>query len=227
MRATIISIFSLATAVSAAGNAIVINNSLEPLYLWTEGDVISEQHTVAPSSTWTEAFHRGEDVPGVAIKIAKVQDGLFNEEPTLVFGYTLDPDRVWYSIDAVNGEPFEGQKLMLSSVGGTGDVEWPSGKDIGEEIRDNEPDADVVLTIDPQSGSGSGSKPAPSSPAPSSSAAPAPSAPTPTSAPPPADSSAPSEGEGEDGSEENEGDEEGGDENEEEGDEGEEGEDEE
>ena len=51
MRATIISIFSLAAAVSAAGNAIVINNSLEPLYLWTESDEISEQHTVAPSKS--------------------------------------------------------------------------------------------------------------------------------------------------------------------------------
>lgn len=51
MRATIISVFSLATAVSAIGKAVVINNSLDTLYLWSTGDTISQQATVAPGTS--------------------------------------------------------------------------------------------------------------------------------------------------------------------------------
>lgn len=84
----------------------------------------------------------------MAIKICKVKDGLYSGAATQILGYTLDGARVWYSLDATNGEPFVGHKLTVTSNGG-GSIEWPSGKDVGEETRDSANTEDVVLTIFP------------------------------------------------------------------------------
>jgi hypothetical protein len=51
MRAAIASLLALASAVSAVGNAVVINNSLDTLYLWSVGDTTSEEMTVAPGKS--------------------------------------------------------------------------------------------------------------------------------------------------------------------------------
>ncbi|KAF2657419.1 hypothetical protein K491DRAFT_595046 [Lophiostoma macrostomum CBS 122681] len=148
MRAAIASLLALASAVSAVGNAVVINNSLDTLYLWSVGDTTSSEFTLAAAgATWFEAFHAGTVNPGVGIKITKVEGGLFTGAPTQILGYTLDTSRVWFSLDAVNGEPFAGQKLTVTSNGGTGSIEWPTGNDIGDQTRDNSNDQDVVLTI--------------------------------------------------------------------------------
>lgn len=54
MRATPATLFSLFVAgVSAVGNSTVINNSLDTIYLWSEGDEISEQIKVAPGTSFT------------------------------------------------------------------------------------------------------------------------------------------------------------------------------
>ncbi|PVI04929.1 hypothetical protein DM02DRAFT_611047 [Periconia macrospinosa] len=179
MRAyTIASLLSLAaTSVSAVGNSIVINNSLEKIYVWSVGDAISKQFTVAPGTSWSEGLHRGQKVFGQAIKITKVENGVFSAAPVQILGYTLDADRLWFSLDAVFGEPFAGQKLTLSSAGSTGDIVWPAGKDIGDRVGAGKPDSDLVLTIDPQAG---GAAPAPA-PAP---AAKAPATPSPAPAKP-------------------------------------------
>lgn len=81
-----------------------------------------------------------------------MENGLFSAAPTQILGYTLDANRVWFSLDAVFGEPFAGQKLTVSSHGGTGNIEWPTGNDVGDLVRDSDPNSDVVLTIDPQAG---------------------------------------------------------------------------
>jgi hypothetical protein len=46
----------------------------------------------------------------------------------------------------VNGEPFAGDELTVSSKG-AGSIVWPEGKDIGDVTRDNSSEEDVVLTI--------------------------------------------------------------------------------
>jgi hypothetical protein len=107
----------------------------------------SHANTYCIGATWSEGFHAGTVNPGVAIKITKVEGGLFTGAAQQILGYTLDTSRVWFSLDAANGEPFAGQKLTVTSNGGTGSIEWPTGNDIGEVTRDNSNDQDVVLTI--------------------------------------------------------------------------------
>ena len=51
MRAAIASLLALASAVSAVGNAVVINNSLDPIYLWSVGDTTSSEFTVAAGNS--------------------------------------------------------------------------------------------------------------------------------------------------------------------------------
>jgi hypothetical protein len=95
---------------------------------------------------WTEEFHRGTVNPGIAIKITKEEGGINTGAATQILGYSLDTARVWYSLDAVNGEPFAGHQLTVTSNGG-GSIVWPEGKDIGDVTRDSSNEEDVVLTI--------------------------------------------------------------------------------
>lgn len=46
----------------------------------------------------------------------------------------------------MNGEPFAGHELTVTSNGG-GSIVWPEGKDIGDVTRDSSNEEDVVLTI--------------------------------------------------------------------------------
>lgn len=51
-----------------------------------------------------------------------------------------------YNLDAVNGLPFKGQNVKITSEG-AGSIEWPTGEDIGDVTRDNAADKDVVLIV--------------------------------------------------------------------------------
>ncbi|KAF2682964.1 hypothetical protein K458DRAFT_369091 [Lentithecium fluviatile CBS 122367] len=146
MRGTFASLLVFAVTVSAIGDAIVINESSDTIYLWSVGDTTGEQVTIQPGGLWSEEFRRGSINPGVAIKITKEEGGLNAGAPTQILGYTLDGARVWYSLDAVNGEPFAGQALEVMSNGG-GSIVWPEGKDIGDVTRDTSSEEDVVFTI--------------------------------------------------------------------------------
>ncbi|KAF2643647.1 hypothetical protein P280DRAFT_477132 [Massarina eburnea CBS 473.64] len=131
-------------------NSVVINNSSEELYLWSFGDNVSDQITVAPGASWSEGLHRGATNPGSSIKISKVPNSLWTSAPTLIVGYTLDPDKLWFSLDAVNGAPFAGHKLTLSSEGSTSNMVWSDGqKPAGTAVGVGNVNSDLVLTIHP------------------------------------------------------------------------------
>lgn len=51
-----------------------------------------------------------------------------------------------YNLDAVNGAPFKGQNVKVTSDG-AGTIEWPHGEDIGDVTRDNAADKDIVLVV--------------------------------------------------------------------------------
>lgn len=73
-----------------------------------------------------EPIHRDEKTGGIAIKMTKGADGLFNGEPQQVFSYTLDGDKVWYDLSSVFGAPFAGYRLEVTSDTG-GPIIWPAG----------------------------------------------------------------------------------------------------
>ena len=51
-----------------------------------------------------------------------------------------------YNLDAINGAPFKGLRVSVSSEGGES-IEWPNGEDEGEVTRNNAADKDIVLTV--------------------------------------------------------------------------------
>ncbi|KAF9728868.1 hypothetical protein PMIN06_002438 [Paraphaeosphaeria minitans] len=150
---------ALAAGVAArTGSSIVVNTSPDPFYLWVVPDAngapIGNRITVAAGGAWTEPLHVGRfgnsnstsSTTGVAIKISKSIEGLYTSAPLQILGYTLAGDRVWYNLDAVNGAPFRGQRVRVTSEGSE-TIEWADGEDAGDVTRDNAADRDIVLVV--------------------------------------------------------------------------------
>ncbi|KAJ4299409.1 hypothetical protein N0V90_004654 [Kalmusia sp. IMI 367209] len=154
MRALIIALFAIvAVAAARTGSSIVVNQGFDPIYLWVVPDVkgspIGDRITLHAGGAWAEQLHAGRignstSTIGVAIKVAKDENGLWDGAPLQILAYTLAGERV--CLDAVNGAPFKGQNVRVSSEG-AGSIEWPHGEDIGDVTRDNGADRDVVLVI--------------------------------------------------------------------------------
>ncbi|KAJ4350002.1 uncharacterized protein N0V89_008623 [Didymosphaeria variabile] len=143
------------SAVAATGSSIVVNTSPDLFYLWVVPDAtgapIGNRITVVAGGAWAEPLHVGRfgnssSTTGVAIKISTDIEGLYNSAPLQILGYTLAGDRVWYNLDAVNGAPFKGQDVKVTSQG-AGTIEWPNGEDVGDVTRDNAADKDIVLVV--------------------------------------------------------------------------------
>ncbi|KAL1610141.1 hypothetical protein SLS60_001806 [Paraconiothyrium brasiliense] len=148
-------VFALISAVAATGSSIVVNTSPDSFYVWVVPDAtgapIGNRIEVAAGGAWAENLHVGRfgnsnSTTGVAIKISKDIEGLYNSAPLQILGYTLAGDRVWYNLDAVNGAPFKGQDVKVTSEG-AGTIEWPNGEDVGDVTRDNAADKDIVLVV--------------------------------------------------------------------------------
>lgn len=73
-----------------------------------------------------EPFRRDSQTGGIAIKLTRTQDGLFNGEPEQVFAYSLDGTQVWYDLSSVFGDPFAGHRVEVTSETG-GTISWPTG----------------------------------------------------------------------------------------------------
>lgn len=58
MGATFSSLLALAGVVYAVGDAMVVNESTEPLYLWSVGDTTGEQVTVQPGAVPSVRYPR-------------------------------------------------------------------------------------------------------------------------------------------------------------------------
>ena len=110
---------------AGTGSSIVVNISPDPFYLWIVpdevgapiGNRIAVSAGVYPPSNksfevsvslmaecvggaWAEPLREGRlgnsSTPaGVAIKMSKDQEGLYNSAPLLILAYTLSGERVW------------------------------------------------------------------------------------------------------------------------------------
>ncbi|KAF2119326.1 hypothetical protein BDV96DRAFT_596064 [Lophiotrema nucula] len=146
MRFTIATILALAASVAAVGNAIVKNNSNQTLYVWSVNSTIGPQNIIAPGGTYSEALHRDPKTGGITIKITKVKDGLYTGAPEQIFAYSLDGAQVWYDLSAVFGEPFNGQRVTVTSKNGA-TIDWPKGTNPGgSQVKVTTSTDDVVFT---------------------------------------------------------------------------------
>lgn len=148
MRFTLASatVIAFATSVHAVGNAIVKNNSTQPFYLWSVGGSVGERQTVVPGGNYSEVLRHDATTGGIALKITKTEDGLYTGAATQIFSYSLDGSQVWYDLSTVFGEPFQGQRLTVSSNGG-GTINWPTGSNPGgSQVKVSSSNNDVVFT---------------------------------------------------------------------------------
>lgn len=108
----LVSLFSLFTSSSASdaphGNAIVVNNCDNNIFVWSVSGSIGPRQTVAPGDNYTEAIHRDPASGGVTLKITETKNGLWDGSSQMIFAYSLAGDRTLYDLSAVFRSPFKG-----------------------------------------------------------------------------------------------------------------------
>ncbi|GIJ82684.1 hypothetical protein Asppvi_001195 [Aspergillus pseudoviridinutans] len=144
------------------GHATILNTCQDPIYLWSVGSTISPQFTVPPNTTYTEPYRRDPASGGIALKLTRVQNGLYTAAPQMVFAYNLVERQIWYDLSDVFGDPFLGYpvKVEYRSVdqgegrdeGDEGDeekgIEWVDGVSPGGSmVRVAGAEGDLVLTV--------------------------------------------------------------------------------
>lgn len=132
------------------GQALVVNNCPDPIYLWSVGNTSGPETCVQPNTTYHETYHEVKS-GGVAIKITAVPDGLYNNKPQLILAYTLveNERRVYYDLSEYGGSPFKGKDVKL--VAGREKVpvvEWKNGVQPGQyRVFVVDPKRDLRLSI--------------------------------------------------------------------------------
>lgn len=163
MRLLLPCLVAFTTSVSAVGNALVLNNSTSTIYAWSVGSAVGLRQTIIPGISsnhspspdvltrqgglYLEPFHRDETTGGMAIKLTKGPDGLYNGEPQQVFSYNLDGEQVWYDLSSIFGAPFAGQRVEVTSNTG-GPIVWPTGVNPGgSQVKVARSDENVWFTV--------------------------------------------------------------------------------
>ncbi|KAL1976149.1 hypothetical protein VTN31DRAFT_2431 [Thermomyces dupontii] len=98
----------------AVGNATVLNNCTDPVYVWSVGSQVGPEHTLEHNQTYSEQYRRDNETGGITIKVTRQPGGLWNGSPQLNFGYTLDGSSIWYAIGDVNGDPFTNETVVVT-----------------------------------------------------------------------------------------------------------------
>ena len=150
--AIVTAVLGLSNSVAALGHARVVNNCDFDAYVRSVGKQEGPVRKLQPKQMVTEFYHYGdEDLvklasldqrPGRTLKVAR-EEAVGGAE--LDFGYAIQDGgaRVFYSLSAVNGNPFEGLNVQISSS----DSSCPS-IGLGQEgTKDCSSDADTILTL--------------------------------------------------------------------------------
>ncbi|KAH8170356.1 hypothetical protein LIA77_09137 [Sarocladium implicatum] len=112
----------------AVGRSKITNNCDDSVYLWVVGSSQEGPTEIKSGDAWAEDYWRDDVSGGVALKIARTDDGVPAGEAHTIFGYTLDEDRIWYDLYDVFGNPFAGEEVVLAGEGDEcPDIEWPEG----------------------------------------------------------------------------------------------------
>ncbi|KAJ3478948.1 hypothetical protein NLG97_g8445 [Lecanicillium saksenae] len=146
---SILAVAGLAAATNP-GKAKVYNNCPFEVTLWSVGSEISDPHTLAAKGgQYYEQYSRDPKTGGRSLKITRERDGLYNGKPQTNFAYTLDPDRVWYDLSDVFGDPFaNGRVQVVPSNNQCQSIVWPDGRPpAGSQVKTCWPDSDTTLTL--------------------------------------------------------------------------------
>ena len=139
---------SLVVATNAVGRAIVTNQCVEPIYLWSVGGSIGPQRTITKDTSYSETYHKDPASGGIALKITAIENGIFKPNVSqLIFAYNLDPQLVWYDMSAIFGEAFAGRTLKITPTDSScASIVWGSGRQpAGSQVRNCGSNADLEL----------------------------------------------------------------------------------
>ncbi|KKK18748.1 hypothetical protein P175DRAFT_0436731 [Aspergillus ochraceoroseus IBT 24754] len=144
-----LSLAALTPLVTATGHAKVTNNCAAPVYLWSVGGSVGERQTIQPGQTYSETFHHDPSSGGIALKITRTPNGLYDGSPQLSYQYTLDPTQVWYDLANTFGAPFSGNVVTLHSDNAKcPGICWSNGVSPGgNQVKTCEPESDKELVL--------------------------------------------------------------------------------
>jgi hypothetical protein len=113
----------------AVGNAIVMNNCTDSIYLWSVDSSVGPRQVIASNATYTEPFRRDLSSGGVTLKITREPQGLYDGSPQTDFAYSLDNNtKVWYDMSDVFGDPFKGNAVVVQpSEPSCNTINWTNG----------------------------------------------------------------------------------------------------
>jgi hypothetical protein len=132
-----------------AGNAIVQNACTDPVYLWSVGSSVGERQTINPGTNYTETLRYDEVSGGIAIKITRTENGLYDGSPQTDFQYALT-DHLYYDLFDVYGDPFSGSTLVVHpSIDTCNSICWGGGvrATATSQTEACGTDADITLTL--------------------------------------------------------------------------------
>lgn len=139
----------LAPAVSAVGNARVVNRCPQTVYAWSVGGSVGPRQTLATGQTYSEVLRRDPQSGGISIKISKNADGLYNASPQTHYAYSLDGANIWYDLSSVFGDAFSGSALNVRpSVTSCPSISWPQGRNPGgSQVKVCNSNSNITLTL--------------------------------------------------------------------------------
>jgi hypothetical protein len=107
---------------------------------------LSKQLTII-GGLYLEPLHRDAKSGGIAIKITKGANGLYNGEPQQIFSYNIDGNQVWYDLSSVFGAPFVGHRVEVTSTSGS-PIVWPAGTHPGgSQVKVAPSDENIWFTV--------------------------------------------------------------------------------
>ena len=140
---------ALAPLASAVGRATVENHCDNNAYLWSVGSSMSDQNVITPGNVYSEQYRHDPKSGGIALKITRVENGIFDGSPQTIFAYTLSGNRVFYDLSDVFGDAFKDNVVVLTpSDPNCPVIRWDHGvPPSGTSTRDCSANADLTLTL--------------------------------------------------------------------------------
>ena len=139
---------SLLPSTLAAGYANVFNNCTFPVYITSVGSSPGPQTNLTSKSTYTEPYRFDSVSGGIAIKLVRTSDGLYDASPVTQFDYTLSGTRLFYDLSDVYGDAFKGYSVVqVPSDKTCPGTTWANGVPGPNQVNSCSSAANVTVTV--------------------------------------------------------------------------------
>ena len=130
------------------GFASVVNHCTFPVYLSSVGSSPGTQTNLTSKSVYTEPYRFDPVSGGIAIKLVRTVDGLYNGSPVTQFDYTLNGTRLFYDLSDVYGDAFKGFSVVQAPSDKTcPGITWANGVPGPNQVNSCSSAANVTVTV--------------------------------------------------------------------------------